>query len=365
MKVDVAIAGGGPAGLGVAIEAARRGLSAVVIERMTGVVDKACGEGLMPAGVARLAALGVDPPGIPFRGIRYVDGDVVAQADFVEGPGRGVRRLALGAALQARVASLGVERWETTEVTGFREDSDGVDVETSSGRVRARWLVAADGLHSQIRKQAGFTVTSGPRRRLGIRRHFATAPWSEHVEVWWADGVEAYVTPVAVDQVGVAFLWSGGRGDYATFLQRFPALSARLGEPSSAIRGSGPFDVRVAGQVRGRVLLAGDAAGYVDALTGEGISLALEGAEAMVDCLLAGTPEAWSGRWQAVTRRHRFLTRLLLGIAARPWVRRRLTRALSRTPAGFQAFLAMNSGAWTPLRALPGAGSVGYRLLTG
>ena len=108
MKVDVAIAGGGPAGLAVALEAARRGLSALVIERMTGAVDKACGEGLMPAGVARLAGLGVDPPGMPFRGIRYVDGDCVAQADFVEGPGRGVRRLALSAALQARVAALGV-----------------------------------------------------------------------------------------------------------------------------------------------------------------------------------------------------------------------------------------------------------------
>ena len=61
-------------------------------------MDKACGEGLMPPGVAWLGRMGVaiSPDGArPFRGIRWVDGDVVAEADFAEGPGLGIRRTAL------------------------------------------------------------------------------------------------------------------------------------------------------------------------------------------------------------------------------------------------------------------------------
>jgi len=66
MTVDLAIAGGGPAGLAVAIRACQAGLSALVLERAAGAPDKACGEGVMPGGLARLASLGVDPAGMPF-----------------------------------------------------------------------------------------------------------------------------------------------------------------------------------------------------------------------------------------------------------------------------------------------------------
>src|SRR5262249_12736081 len=92
---DLVVVGGGPVGLAAAIHAADRGLSAVVLERRTPPLDKACGEGLMPPGVAALGALGVVVPEharAPFVGIRYVDGDTVAEARFADGPGWGVRR---------------------------------------------------------------------------------------------------------------------------------------------------------------------------------------------------------------------------------------------------------------------------------
>jgi flavin-dependent dehydrogenase len=340
VKCDVAIVGGGPVGLAVGIEAARAGLHAVVLERCRGIVDKACGEGLMPHGVARLQALGVTIPswGVhPFRGIRYVDGDVVAEADF-DSPALGVRRTALEEALRARLASLGGELRLGEEVRAWRQDDEGVLV----GDLEARWLVAADGLHSRVRKEAGFTVRVGTRRRMGMRRHFRVRPWSPCVEVHWTDGLEAYVTPAGPELVGVALLWGGDeKGDYDRFLSRFPALVERLGAPETEVRGAGPFDVRVDAQVRGRVFLVGDAAGYVDAITGEGVALGLTSAQALVATL--ERPEAWTATWRSITRRHRQLTHALLAIADRPALRRQMIRAFRRHPAIFRSLLAYNS----------------------
>ena len=90
--------------------------------------------------------------------------------------------------LLARAAALGVEVWEGTEAMGFSETAGGVTLRTSRGDVEADWLVAADGLHSRVRKEAGIAVRTGPTRRLGIRRHYTVRPWSPYVEVHWGMG---------------------------------------------------------------------------------------------------------------------------------------------------------------------------------
>jgi flavin-dependent dehydrogenase len=69
---DLLVVGGGPGGLATALHARRHGLSVIVAEPRPDPIDKACGEGLMPGGLAELASLGVDPAGMPFRGIAYV-----------------------------------------------------------------------------------------------------------------------------------------------------------------------------------------------------------------------------------------------------------------------------------------------------
>jgi len=112
---EVAICGGGPAGLATAIRAAEAGYATVVYERAAGIPDKACGEGLMPRGLAALSRLQVrsalDPSACaPFRGIRYVqeDGSQV-EARFRDGEGLGVRRLALEGALRHRALAAGAK----------------------------------------------------------------------------------------------------------------------------------------------------------------------------------------------------------------------------------------------------------------
>ena len=373
-RVDYAIVGGGPAGLAVAIFAALAGRRAVVIEKRQSPVDKACGEGIMPPGVVWLSRMGVrvaPNAAHPFRGIRYVDGDVVAEADFVEGPGLGIRRTALSSAMRSRAAALGADVRQDCEAGAFTAHADHVVLETARGRIESRWLVGADGLHGRVRRGAGFEVAVGPCRRFGVRRHFRLPPWSDLVEVHWTDGVEAYVTPVGPDRVGIALLWSaaGGRtGDYDTVLARFPELRARLGPaaacPETTVRGAGPFDVRVEPVARGRVLLVGDAAGYLDAITGEGLSLAFASAAALVQATAGEDASAYPRAWERLRRRHIAFTRLVLWVAERPSCRRHVLRALSRSPDVFRAFLAFNTGAWGWGRALPGVGKLGMRLLT-
>lgn len=343
MAEDFVVVGGGPVGLAVAIEATRRGRSAIVVERCRGPVDKACGEGLMPPGVARLRALGVSLPlGRTFRGVRYIDGAVVAEADFARGTGLGVRRLALSDALRTEALRAGVRIVEGSEVRRVAQSDTGVRVETDDHAIEGAWLVAADGLHSAVRRLAHIPATPADPpggRRFAVRQHFGVAPWSDHVEVYWSDGLEAYVTPVGADEIGVAYLWSGERGDTAAFAARFPTLADRLVRPTSERRGAGPLGLDVERRVAGRVLLAGDAAGYVDAITGEGLSIGWASAIALVDAVVAGRPDRYEQDWQRITAMHRRTTSWLLGVARRPWLRRALVRSLRDVPGLFGAAL--------------------------
>jgi menaquinone-9 beta-reductase len=387
------IAGGGPAGLAAALAAKQHGIAALVLERQRPPIDKACGEGIMPDGVAALGALGVEPPGVDLRGIRYVDETGTAEAPFPGAPGRGVRRTALHAAMAAAVEAAGIEvRW------GEKVESVSLDGEVRTARetLRGEWVVGADGLHS--RGWAGlaepppgrrFGARRSTARRFGVRRHFRLAPWSDLVEVHWRDGVEAYVTPVADDEVGVAMLWSkephgggsssgsggegsgsrsAGEGDrngegFDALLARFPGVATRLaGAPEvSRDRGAGPFRQRAHGVTRGRIILIGDAAGYLDAITGEGLGLSFQQAQALGAALGSGDLAGYVRASRRLARLSDALTEALLFCERRPWLRRRLLRELGRRPALFSRLLGVHARQ-LPLRRV-GAGALALLLL--
>ncbi len=328
---DLLVVGGGPAGLATALHAVREGLDVTVLEQRSGVVDKACGEGLMPGALAALLDLKVDPPGHEIAGIRYVAGTGSAAARFREGPGRGVRRTSLHLAMREAALDAGVTL-EQRAVDGVRQDGDGVE----AAGFRGRYLVAADGLHSPVRRALGLDAPPASGRRFGLRRHFAVEPWTSFVEVHWGDVAEAYVTPVAPDMVGVAMLTST-RGSFDEHLRRFPALRDRLHTPIGDVLGAGPLRQRARRRVAGRVLLVGDASGYVDALTGEGVALAAAQARVAVAAVRDAQPERYEREWRQVTRRYRLLSAGLLEATRLPLVRRALVPAAARLPSLFDA----------------------------
>jgi flavin-dependent dehydrogenase len=363
--IDVFVVGGGPVGLATAIAARAHGLSVRLADRQQPPIDKACGEGLMPAGVAALAALGVALPArsVRFRGIRYVSDGVVAEADFPggdSGAGRGIRRTELHTALVARAEEVGVDLAWGERVEEVRVG----EVRTAQASFPCRFVVGADGLHSRVRRAVGLedpAVAGGgkwsSRARFGVARHLRLAPWSERVEVTFGSAAEAYVTPLASDEVGIAILWSGGKGGFDELAAtRFDAQFAeRLaeGEILGRDHGAGPLRQPTRGAVAGggRIALVGDAAGYLDALTGEGLSLGFESALALAAALAAGDLAPYDRRLARISALPLALTRLLLVAARRPWLRRRLVAALAADPHLFANLLGLLA-ARRPLREL-------------
>ena len=358
--MDVAIAGGGPAGLAAAIHAARAGLSVAVFDREELPRDKACGEGLMPPGLKALERLGArealdTSDWSPIGGIRYLQEDGSAVEGRLPGPGGiGIRRTALSRVLLDRAREEGVAVHPRTAVRAHHRAQDSMQVETDGGSWEAAVLVAADGLASPLRAAEGLDVAASGPRRYGLRQHLRLPHWTDCVEVHLSRDLEAYVTPVGKERVGVAFLWEDGRVppqiSWPALVERVPALAARLrgAETDSSPRGAGPLRRRVVARVRPRFALLGDAAGYVDAITGEGLSLALVCAEALGNCLpevvrQRGDPAAF-GPYLATCRRefrrYALVAGSVLALARHPRLRRGALGVLGMSPGAFSWLLA-------------------------
>ncbi|WP_372498642.1 hypothetical protein [Yinghuangia soli] len=154
----------------------------------------------------------------------------------------------------------------------------------------------------------------------------------------WGARAEAYLTPVGPELVGVALL-TEERAPFAAQLAGFPELAERFAGacPAGDVMGAGPLRTGAAARRRGRVLLVGDAAGYVDAITGEGVALALGTARALAACLARGRPDLYEAEWRRITRGYRLMTGALMWARRRPALAGRIVPTAAALPWVFTA----------------------------
>jgi flavin-dependent dehydrogenase len=355
-KCDVFVIGGGPIGLAAAIAARRKGFSVTLADALEPPIDKACGEGVMPDGLAAAARLGVEFPdrdSFAFRGIRFHGAGVSVKADFPNGPGRGVRRTTLHRALVGQAESCGVQLQWGRSITGLEN-------------IGAKWIVGADGTGSRVRTWAGLNSCLRDTRRYGFRRHFRIAPWTDYVEIYWGDGCQIYVTPVASDEVGVALISRDPKLRVREALAQFPALAEKFNgvTESSTERGALTASRRLRRVTKGNVALIGDASGSVDAVSGEGLCLGFHQALALADAMERRDLGFYESAHRRLAVRPRFMADFMLTMDRWRWLRKRALPALAAHPDLFGGLLAMHVGAARTTDFAANCVALGWRILT-
>jgi len=365
-STDVFVIGGGPAGLAAAIAARQQGLSVLVADGTLVPIDKACGEGLLPDGVAALHELGIQIPrgeAREFRGVRFLNAEQSAAARFsCSRHGLAVRRTVLHRAMVERAQQLGAELLWGSSVRGISREA----VHLRNHAVRARWIVGADGSNSRVRRWARLQSSSRPRLRYAFRQHFRIAPWTQHMEVYWGEHCQGYASGVSGEQMCVALASDDPRMRLEEGLRTLPRLAARLkgAEIVSSERGGLIGNRELARVWRGNVALIGDASGTVDAITGEGLGLSFRQALRLAACLESGDLSPYQLEHRKLARRPTWMARLMLVMDRRPSLQRRTLEVFQKHPEIFRRFLEWYVGELPLLDILKDGLSLGWGLLT-
>jgi geranylgeranyl reductase family protein len=311
---EVIVAGGGPAGSATAAVLARAGHDVLLLDRARFPRDKACAEYLSPATADVLARLGalkrveaqgpVRPLGMRLIGrggawalVRYPDGATSRRAMCLS-------RRVLDATLLEHARAAGVRVREGWQVHGVAPAGRGVAVEArpvdapagSRLRLRARAVVGADGARSAVARSLGLHRPVAWPRRAGLVAHVRGVDGiREYGEMYAGRGAYCGLAPLPGGLVNVglvvdpAVLRRGGprEGALRAGLRRLPGAATRLAgaETVGPVRGAAPLATRVARPYAAGCLLVGDAAGFLDPFTGEGVYRALRGAELAAEVL--------------------------------------------------------------------------------
>jgi len=364
-STDVFVIGGGPAGLATAIAARQKGLQVVVADGDGPSIEKPCGEGMMPETLVALRKLGVEikpEEGRRFRGICFVQEGARVFADFPQGHGIGLRRRLLHERLVARAEKVGVELLWKTPVIGIDAES----VQLSNEKVYARWIVGTDGSGSRVRRWSGLDATRHFKQRYARRRHYRVKPWSDYVEIYWGPHAQAYVTPIASDEICVVTMSEQATDtSFAKALDELPELKRQLvgADLTSRERGAVISMQALHNVKRGNIALVGDASGSVDAITGEGLRLAFQQAFALADSIAGNDLKQYQRVHRDLAKRPLLMGNLLLLLGRNPRIRARVLRALQKNPDLFARLLATHVGQRSSADLISAGAALGWQIL--
>ena len=379
MKADAIVVGAGPAGAATAILLAEAGRSVVVLDRAERPRPKICGEYLSPEAARVLDRLGVlkavEAGGArPIRGMRITAPDgttLTGTYQSVRGHhpyarhALAVLRPTLDGALAERLRTLPVDFREGVRVTDVLVEGDRVVGVEAVGRdgwlgaIRAPVVVAADGRASVIAGRLGLRRPHRLRRMALVTYVAGVVECGDLGEIFVDPPDYAILNPVAPDRVNLSLVvplahvapWSDRLPQFfAARVRQLPHLARRLAgaEVVAPIRAMGPLAYRVDRPRHGGVLLVGDAAGFYDPFTGEGIFAALRSAELAVEtvtrALSAGDVSAAALAGFERARRDAFrgkarVTRALQAVIGRRWLANATARLLARRPGPLQALM--------------------------
>ena len=357
-SVDVLIAGAGPAGSALAAALAREGVSVLLVEAAKHPRPKACAEYASPRISEELARLGVaagwTDAAVPLRGMDLHAGGRTMPIRYADARGPrdawGLDRRSFDAMLADHAASAGADLRQRSRLVGLVTDGGRVRGahlrDTVTGRdevVTAGWTVGADGTRSSVSRLVGADRGLRFPRRIGLVAHYSgNGGLSEHGEMHVGPGyyVGLAPTPGGELNVGMALPMGSRRGSardrFEGAIAGLPSVARRLAGSTrlTPIRGAAPIGHRVSSPAGPGWLLVGDAAGFVDPFTGEGIHRALRSARAAADAILVGGDVASTYRAE---RRRAFAAKVALswlvqGFLAAPPLLEYVVRRLESRP---------------------------------
>jgi flavin-dependent dehydrogenase len=348
---DVVVVGAGPAGAAASILLAEHGLAVITLDRARFPRDKICGEYLSPEAGRVLDRLGVlktlDGAGaVPLAGMRITAPDGT-RLQGVYGPAGafrpyrghalGVSRTVLDAVLADRLRALGVDFREDVRVTDVVRaggDVTGVCTTDEDGRtltLRAPLVIGADGRASVVAHRLGCRHPHRLRRMAVTTYVSGLDGCRDFGEIFIDPPDYAILNPLSPARVNLSVVvplehaapWSARLGQFLEArVKQMPHLARRLAGARrvAPVQAMGPLAYRVSAPREGGVLLVGDAAGFYDPFTGEGIFTALRSAELAADVAAhaLGTGDLSS---RGLARYHRERAAVFAGKA-------RVTRAL-------------------------------------
>lgn len=364
LECEVLVVGAGPAGSAAAVALVARGRDVLLVESRAHPRAKACAEYASPRIVEELRLLGLPDDAwkadaLPLIGMRVIRGDDAVDVRYHDESGQrmawGLERTRFDATLAAHAVARGARLLEHTALVdvGWTGGVGGLGgravrgtLRTPEGRrgVRFRWLIGADGARSRVSQAISVERGVGIPRRLGLVAHYEGIPdLVEHGEMHVGPGWYVGLAPLAGNRlnVGMALPLDGDRRPaedrFAAAIEGIPAVAERLKGRArlTPIIGASPIGHRVRRAAGRGWMLVGDAAGFIDPFTGEGIYRALRSARAAAEAL--GELDDGAAARYLAARRSAFaakdaLTWLVQGMLAAPPLMGYTLRRLAARP---------------------------------